>query len=154
MEGSETPTPPSTPPATGGTPPDPHERIDGLRRWINELDEKLKKRTFAGAAALLAALGLGGAGLGVALTQEDEGPTQAQIGRLQAQIAQLQSESTTAGGEVEENLDAVAKAVDRLIKQIEDFQGDRKQFNEDLSEIRQDLRQLMQEQGSGGGGNP
>lgn len=153
MEGSETPTPPSMPPGSGGAPPDPHERIDGLRRWINELDEKLKKRSLAGAVALVAALGLGGAGLGVALTQEDEGPTQAQIGRLQAQIAELQSENTTAGGEVEENLDAVAKAVDRLIKQIEDFQGDRKSFNQELSAIRQDIRQLRQDQSSGGGGN-
>jgi septal ring factor EnvC (AmiA/AmiB activator) len=138
--------PPATPPGAepSGSRADPHERIDGLRRWINQLDGGLKVRTYAGAILAALALAAGGAALGITLSR-DEGPSEAEVQRLQNEIAALQAESSTSGSELEENLDAVAKAVDQLIGKIENFEGDRQQFNSDLSEIRSDIRQLRQQ---------
>src|SRR5919201_7117576 len=51
--------PPGTPAATAAptpAPADPHQRIDGLRAWLAQVDRKLGVRTYIGAAIAVLAL--------------------------------------------------------------------------------------------------
>src|ERR671910_2336913 len=57
---------PQRPPQpAAGKPPsvDPHERIDGLRSWLAQVERRVALRTYIGAAIGVLALAAGGAGI-------------------------------------------------------------------------------------------
>src|SRR5215208_627862 len=78
--------PPAAPGAPGGASPavadasaDPHERIDGLRSWIAQLERKLNVRTIA--IGVVAVLALAGAIYGIVLARDTDkdAATEAQL---------------------------------------------------------------------------
>src|SRR5688500_2241646 len=68
---------------------DPHERLDGLRAWLAQVDRKVGVRTYAGGAAVVLALAAGIVGVVLALSAKDESATKAEVEALREEIGTI-----------------------------------------------------------------
>jgi septal ring factor EnvC (AmiA/AmiB activator) len=151
--------PPATPGAPGEPSPaaadastNPHERIDGLRSWLAQLERKLNVRTIA--TAVLSVLALAGAIYAIVLARDvdKEGATQAELEDVREELASVRD---TASEAAEDDVRSISQ---RLSALEEDFagltQGGQKTEQEIsvLEDDIQDLRDQIADLESGGTG--
>lgn len=161
MEGSprNPPTPPSgSHPTTGSHPTgDVHERLDGLRSWLAQVDRKLGVRTYVGAAASVLALAAGIAALILALQANRDNASKADVDELSDQITAVSRE---AGQAAQEDLDTFASRLDDLDERISGVAGqsdtNKKQVSvlqDDIEDLRQQINDLQSSNSGGGSGS-
>jgi septal ring factor EnvC (AmiA/AmiB activator) len=151
--------PPATPggpgepsPAAADASTNPHERIDGLRSWLAQLERKLNVRTIA--TAVLSVLALAGAIYAIVLARDvdKEGATQAELEDVREELASVRD---TASEAAEDDVRSISQ---RLSALEEDFagltQGGQKTEQEIsvLEDDIQDLRDQIADLESGGTG--
>lgn len=166
----DTPTPAPDPEATkpvtttGSQPlsaqPSVHERLDGLRNWLAQLERKLGVRTYVGAAASVLALAAGIAALVLALQANRDNASKADVDELGDQITAVSRE---AGEATQRDLDSLASRIDELDQRISSASGQadtaKKQISvleDDVEDLRQQISDLESSNsggGSGGGGS-
>lgn len=142
--------PAEQPPATAGTPggpspavadasPDPHERIDGLRSWIAQLEHKLNVRTIA--IGVVAVLALAGAIYGIVLARDtdENAATEAQLEDVREELAGV---SDTASEAAEDDVRSLQERISAL---EDDFaatsQSDQK-TEQEISVLQDDIQDL------------
>ncbi|MGH2960704.1 MAG: hypothetical protein ACRDL3_00705 [Solirubrobacterales bacterium] len=154
------PTPPPKPPGPGkpqtpGTPAaghsvDPHERIDGLRSWIAQVERKLGVRTYIGAALAVLALAAGGAGVFLALRAEEDAATEADVENLREELTGVEQ---TAAEAAQQDVEAINETVADLEDQISRLRSEQRSQTDELSVAEddiQDLRDQISELETGG----
>jgi polyhydroxyalkanoate synthesis regulator phasin len=169
--------PPQPPPtgaeparATGSQPvqgprADPHERIDGLRAWLAQLDRKLGIRTYALGAAVVLALAAGIVALVLALQTQDD--TNSIKDDMQGLRTQLGAVGKSASQAAEDEVQALNGRLDQLENRIKTLEGKSHTSDQRLGVVEDDIDDLRRQisgleasttgggaGGSGGTGSP
>src|SRR5215218_8628285 len=102
--GASKPTPapgatqPPSRPATGSQPavaePTIHERLEGQRSWLAQLDRRVGVRTYAGAAAVVIALAAAAVALVLVLQLDDESAKTTDVDQLREEIAGVEDSAS------------------------------------------------------------
>jgi uncharacterized protein HemX len=138
--------PPAVPGAPGGPSPavadastDPHERIDGLRTWIAQLERKLNVRTIA--IGVIAVLALAAAMYGIALARDTEknAATEAQLEDVREELAGVSDTATEAA---QDDLQSLQQRISALEEEFATLnQGDQK-TEQEISVLQDDIQDL------------
>jgi uncharacterized protein HemX len=130
-------------PATARTPSaDPHERIDGLRAWLAQVDRRLAIRTYAIGAAVVLALAAGIVGVVLAISAKDESATKDDFRALSEQLEAVEQEATQAA---EEEVGALTDRVDALDQQLSAIASSQRTTEDELSVVQDDIDDLRQQ---------
>jgi septal ring factor EnvC (AmiA/AmiB activator) len=160
MEGGQQPQPPPKPP--GGqqqAPADPHERIDGLRSWLAQVERKLGLRTYIGAALAVLALAAAGAAIYLALTTKEDAATEADVQNLREELTGVREAAAEAAQQDVQSLNETLGDLEDRLGKLESEQGS---FRNELSVAQDDIRDLRNQisdigtgqTGAAGGGSP
>jgi uncharacterized protein HemX len=146
---SGAPTPPPKPPGQGKPPApgtaapgrgvDPHERIDGLRSWLAQVERKLGIRTYIGAALAVLALAAGGAGVFLALRAEEDAATESDVENLREELTGVEQ---TAAEAAQQDVQAINETVADLEQQISRLQSEQRSQTDELSVAEDDIQDL------------
>jgi uncharacterized protein HemX len=147
------------PPATAagtqpGAPADAHQRIDGLRAWLAQVDRKLGIRTYALGAAAVLGLAAGIVGIVLALGFEEDSAKQEDLRGLRDQIAAVERD---AQAEAEQGVQSVTERVDQLETDLSRLDDEGTTTADELSVVQDDIRDLrsqISDLESGGAGGP
>jgi len=136
-------------------PTDPHERIDGIRAWLAQVDRKVGIRTYALGAAVVLALAAGIVGVILAVSAKDESATKDELRSVREQLTAVEREATSAA---EEQVSALSDRVETLEEQVSGLSGDQTRFERELRVVQDDIEDLRTSirrgggRGGGGGG--
>jgi hypothetical protein len=137
--------------ATHATPP--HERIDGLRAWIAQVDRKLGIRTYAFAAASILALAAAAVAIVFALQLQEDSATKEDLDELRSQIGAVEESATEAAQDdlstLNDRLDALEADVEALGDDQQTTSDELEVVQDDISELRSDISDLESSQSSG-----
>jgi hypothetical protein len=135
---ADAPGPP--PPGSLGRPTtDPHERIDGLRGWLAQLDRQVKLRTYIGGAAAVLALAAAGVALYFALTTNEDAAKESDVQSLREQIAGVQQSAAKAA---EQDVQSLDQRLTDLEQQVSQASNDAQDNKQELSVVKQDIDDL------------
>jgi septal ring factor EnvC (AmiA/AmiB activator) len=118
---------------------DPHERIDGLRTWIAQLERKLNIRTIA--IGVVGVVALAGAIYGIALARDTEknAATEAQLEDVREELAGV---SDTASEAAQDDLQSLQQRISALEEEFATLnQGDQK-TEQEISVLQDDIQDL------------
>jgi polyhydroxyalkanoate synthesis regulator phasin len=140
---------------------DPHERIDGLRAWLAQVDRRLGIRTYAIGAAAVLALAAGIVGVVLAVNAKEESATQDEVQALRSDLRAVEQEAAAAAEEqVSELVDRVGtleRQVSRLSREQTMSGRELRAFEEEIDDLRDQIADLDGPDGGGGmqagGGN-
>jgi polyhydroxyalkanoate synthesis regulator phasin len=144
-------TPPAEqPPATSGAPGEPspaaadastnpHERIDGLRSWIAQLERKLNIRAIA--IGVISVLALAGAIYAIVLARDldKEGATQAELEDVREELASVRD---TASEAAEDDVQSIAKRITALEEDFASVEGADQKTEQQISVLQDDIQDL------------
>lgn len=138
--------PPAAPGAPGARSPaaadastDPHERIDGLRAWLAQLERKLSIRTYAIGA--LAVLGLA-AGIGaivLAMGAEEDAATKAELQDVREQLAGVEE---TASQAAQDDVRSLTQRISDLEDEIAAATEGDQSVEQKISVVEDDIQDL------------
>ncbi len=132
---------------------DPHERIDGLRAWLAQVDRKLGVRTYAIGAAVVLALAAGIVGVVLALSAKDESATKDEVRSLEDQLSAVTEQASSAA---REEAAALSDRVQALEEQVSSLNGDQTTLERELDVVKDDINDLRSQAsnpGNFGGGS-
>lgn len=138
---TEAPKPPA-PGAPGGRTADPHERIDGLRSWLAQLERQLKLRTYIGAALGVLAIAAAGVALYFALTTKDDAAKKSDVDALRQQVAGVQASAAKAAQQDVQTLD---QRLSDLEQQVSKASNESQTNKRELSVAQDDIDDLRSE---------
>jgi septal ring factor EnvC (AmiA/AmiB activator) len=148
--------PPATPPATPeARSADPHERINGLRAWLAQVERRLGIRTYIGAALAVLALAAGGAGIYLGLDTRENAATDADVEDLREELTGVRE---TAAEAAQEDLQSINRTLADLEDRIGRLENEQGTFKDELSVAEDDIQDLrdqiseLETDGTGGGG--
>jgi len=144
------PKPPAQAPASTPTSVDPHERIDGLRSWLAQVERKLGLRTYIGAAVGVLALAAAIAAVVLALGAKQDAATEADIQDLREELAGVRE---TAAEAAQEDVQSITESLADLEDQIGKVESEQRSQGNELSVAQddiQDLRNQISDLQSGG----
>ena len=118
---------------------DPHERIEGLRAWVAQVDRKLGVRSYAGGAAIVLALAAGIVGVVLALSAKDESATKDEVRALRGE---LESVAERASETAEEGVAALTERLDTLEGRVSQIQSSQRTTERELSVVEDDIDDL------------
>jgi len=118
---------------------DPHERIDGLRAWLAQVDRKLGVRTYAFAAASVLALAAAAVAIVFALQLQEDSATNKDLDDLQSQLGTVSEEATQAA---EEDVESLSDRLDSLESEVASLQDDQSTTNDELQVVQDDIEDL------------
>ena len=137
-------------------PLDPHERIDGLRSWLAQVDRKLGVRTYALGAACVLALAAGAVGIVLALSVQRDAATDDELATLRKEVAAAKHSATQ---EAEQSVQSINARLEQLEADFGELTSDQKTTEREVSVVQGDIRDLqdqvssLRSSSSGGGGN-
>jgi uncharacterized protein HemX len=140
-----TPTPPTTPQA----PADPHERIDGLRAWVAQLDRKLGVRTYLGAALAVLALAAAAVALVLTLNLKQDAATNRDVQSLRDQISAVEQSASQAA---QEDVRALEQRVAELEDDVNRISTGQTTTRRELKVVQDDIKELRSQVASASGG--
>jgi polyhydroxyalkanoate synthesis regulator phasin len=161
-------TPPQRPPGTEAAPgtgsqpaqaprADPHERIDGLRAWLAQIDRKLGIRTYAIGAAAVLALAAGIVALVLAFQNQDD--TNSIKDDMQALRTQLGAVDKSASQAAEDEVQALTGRLDQLENRIKALESEGHTTDQrlgvaedDIDDLRKQISDLESSNAGGGAG--
>jgi polyhydroxyalkanoate synthesis regulator phasin len=137
-------------------PPDPRQEVDALRAWVDDVDRRLKVRTYAGMVIAVLALAAGIVALILAMQAKDDSATKSEVQDVREQVATLEE---SAGQVTDEDLDAVTERVSTLEDRIGTLTDDRSSTEQQISVIEDDIQDLRDqiadlESGAGSAATP
>ena len=154
------PTQPPSKPTTGSQPvvqePTIHERLEGQRAWLAQLDRRVGVRTYAGAAALVIALAAAAVALVLVLQLDEEAAKTGDVDRLREEIVAVEDSATRAA---QEDVQSLTERVTELESDISDATSNQDSTEQQLSVLEDDIQDLRDQisdlgsDGGGGGGN-
>lgn len=118
---------------------DPHERLDGLRAWLAQVDRKLGVRSYAGGAAVVLALAAGIVGVVLALNAKDESASKEDLQALSEEIATIGDRAAAAA---EEGVQTLADRLDSLEGRVSQIQSGQRTTERELSVVQDDIDDL------------
>src|SRR5262245_6987536 len=121
-------------------PLDPHERIDGLRSWLAQVDRKLGIRTYALGAACVLALAGGAVGIVLALSVQDDAATKSDLAALRKEVAEARQSATQ---EAEQSVQSLSARLEQLEAKVGELTSDQKTTDREVSVIQGDIRDLQ-----------
>jgi len=130
---------PPAPGAPGGRTGDPHERIDGLRSWLAQLERQVKLRTYIGAAAAVLAIAVAGVALYFALTTKDDAAKESDVQALREQITGVQASAAKAAQQDVQSLD---QRLSELEQQVSKSSNEAQTNKQELSVAQDDIDDL------------
>ena len=136
---------------------DPHQRIDGLRAWLAQVDRKVGIRTYALGAAAALALAAAIVAIVLALGLEEDSAKQEDLRDLREQIAAVERR---AEAQAEQGAQSVTERINQLEADLSRLSDDQTRTADELSVVQDDISDLRNEVsqldsgGSGGSGNP
>jgi hypothetical protein len=138
--GQPGPPSPGTPLAPGAAQPaDPRQEIEALRAWVDDVDRRLKVRTYAGMVIAVLALAAGIVALILAMQAKDDSATKSDVQDVREQVATLEE---AAGQVTDEDLDAVTDRLSALEDQIGTLTDDKNSTEQRISVIQDDIQDL------------
>lgn len=144
---------PEAPDGAGDATTDPHERIDGLRAWLAQVDRRLALRSYAGAALAAVALAAAGAAIYLYVSLEQDAATEDDIAALSEQLGEVEASATQAA---EEGVESVEQRLAEIEKELAGLRGDRQATDRELEVVQDDIRDLRSQisglEASGGSG--
>jgi septal ring factor EnvC (AmiA/AmiB activator) len=141
--------PPESPPATGAAgdaspavadaSTNPHERIDGLRSWLAQLERKLNIRTIA--IGVISVLALAGAIFAIALARDTEkdAATQAELEDVREELASVRD---TASEAAQDDVQSISRRVSALEDEIASFTQADQKTEQQISVVQDDIQDL------------
>ena len=139
---------PRTKPAPG-QPPDPHERIDGLRAWVAQVDRKLGVRTYVLGAIGLLALAAAAVALVLVVQLKRDAATKDDIDAIQGQLSGIQQSATQAAQQGVRSLNRRLTDLEQELGRLSTQQSTSKR---ELQVVRDDIKELRSQVSSGAGG--
>jgi uncharacterized protein HemX len=118
---------------------DPHERIDGLRSWLAQVDRKLGLRTYLGAAVAVLALAAGGAAIVLALGAKEDAATDADVQNLREELTGVEQ---TAAAAAQEDVESLNESLADIENQISRLESEQRSQNNELSVVQDDIQDL------------
>jgi septal ring factor EnvC (AmiA/AmiB activator) len=158
---AEQPRPPSSEHAAAPQSVDPHERIDGLRTWLAQVDRRLGIRTYAFAAASVLALAAAAVAIILALQLQEDSATKGELDRLRSEIGAVEESASEAAADDVRSLGNRLDELEGEVSALRDEQGTTQEelqvVEDDIDDLRSqvsDLESQQSEEGSGGSGSP
>jgi uncharacterized protein HemX len=145
---SATPTSPA--PEASATPQaraDPHERIDGLRAWVAQVDRKLGVRTYVGAAIVVLALAAAAVGLALTLSLKQDAATDDDIRSLRDQISAVEQSASQAA---QEDVQALDRRLTELEAEVNRISAGQTTTRRELKVVQDDIKELRSQVSRGG----
>jgi septal ring factor EnvC (AmiA/AmiB activator) len=140
---------PATPQAAGQTRADPHERIDGLRAWVAQVDRKLGVRTYVGAAIAVLALAAAAVSLVLTLSLKQDAATNDDVQSLRDQITAVQQSASQAA---QKDVQALDQRLTDLEAEVSRMSSGQTTTRRELRVVQDDIKELRS-QVSGAGGS-
>ncbi|MGH2954328.1 MAG: hypothetical protein ACRDK9_09975 [Solirubrobacterales bacterium] len=128
---------------------DPHERLDGLRAWLAQVDRKVGVRSYAGGAAVVLALAAGIVGVVLALSAKDESATKDEVRALREQISTIGDEAAAAA---EEGVQSLTDQLESLEGRVTQIRSSQRTTQRELSVVQDDIDDLRSEASDAGAG--
>jgi septal ring factor EnvC (AmiA/AmiB activator) len=119
--------------------PDPTEKLEGVRAWVEQLDRKLSTRLLALGAATVLALAAGIVAIVLALGVEDDSAKKSELSDLRDQVDDATRSASTAAE------DEVADLEERLAEietAIEGIRSDQTGSSREVSVVQDDVADL------------
>ena len=156
------PTPPGAPPPggppSGATPAaaprpssDPHERIDGIRSWLADVDRKLGTRTYIGAAAVVLAIAAAAVAVVLTMQTRDDAAQRADLDAIQTEISGVEEQASQAA---QQDVASLSEQIDELEQRVDRISSDSQATDNRISVIEDDIEDLRNEVSNQGGGSP
>lgn len=120
----------------------PHERIDGLRAWLAQVDRKLGVRTYAFAAATVLALAAAAVAIVFALQLQEDSATKSDLDDLRGDLGAVEQQASEAATD---EVDALSDRLDALEGEVDALRGDQRTTSEELQVVQDDIEDLRTE---------
>jgi uncharacterized protein HemX len=131
--------PPGAQPATPGHDADPHERIDGLRKWIGEVERKLGTRTWLALAVGVVALAAAAAAIVLGQGTREDSATDADVQNLREELTGVEQSAAQAA---EEDVRSLSSRLSTLEDQVSKLRGDQSTTDSELTVVQDDIDDL------------
>jgi septal ring factor EnvC (AmiA/AmiB activator) len=118
---------------------DPHERIDGLRSWIAQLERKLNSRTIAIGVISVLALAAGIYAIVLARDIDKEGATQAELEDVREELASVRD---TASEAAQDDVQSIAERITALEEDFASVEGADRRTEQQISVLQDDIQDL------------
>jgi uncharacterized protein HemX len=134
--------------------PDPHERIDGLRAWLAQVDRKVGVRTYIVVALIVLALAAGAVALVLTLQLRNDAATNDDVAALRNEITTVQQSASDAAQKSVQSLNQRLAALEDEVSRISAGQTtSRRELKVVQSDIRELRSQIARARNSTGGGS-
>ncbi len=131
---------------------EPHERIDGLRAWLAQLDRKVGIRTYAFAAASVLALAAAAVAIVFALQLQEDSATKGDLDDLRSEIGAVEESASEAAADdlntLNDRLDSLETEVEELGDDQSTTQDELQVVQDDIDDLRTDISDLESSQSS------
>jgi uncharacterized protein HemX len=148
---------PAAPRAPTQARPDPHERIDGLRAWLTQLDRRVGVLTYVGAAIAVLALAAAAVALVLTLQLKRDAATNDDVASLRDQLSGVQQSATQAAQSSVRSLDQrltdLQNEVDRITSSQRTTRRELQVVQGDIKELRNQVSSAGGQSGTGAGGS-
>lgn len=118
---------------------DPHERIDGLRAWLAQVDRKLGVRTYAFAAASVLALAAAAVAIVFALQLQEDSATNDDLDQLRGELGAVEESATEAATE---DVQSLTDRLDALEGDVESLRDEQTTTSDELQVVQDDIEDL------------
>jgi rhodanese-related sulfurtransferase len=135
-------------PAPAHPRPDPHERIDGLRAWLAQLDRKVGVRTFILAALAVLALAAAAVALVLAVQLKQDAATKDDVSSLRDQLTGVQESATQAA---QSGVRSLNQRLTDLETKVDRISSGQRTTKRELRVIQGDIKELRSQTSSPGG---
>jgi uncharacterized protein HemX len=134
--------------APPGARPDPHERIDGLRAWLAQIDRKLGVRTYLLVAIAVLALAAAVVALVLVLQLKRDAATESDVSSIRDQLSGIQQSATQAAQRGVQSLNRrlgdLESEVGRLSTQETTSKRELQVVQDDIKELRSEVSSSSQ----------
>jgi len=128
--------------------PDPHERIDGLRAWLTQLDRRVSVLTYVGAAMAVLALAAATVALVLTLQLRGDAATKDDVAALRDQLSGVQQSATQAAQSSVRSLD---QRLTDLQNEVDRISTSQRTTRRELRVVQGDIKELRSQVSSAGG---
>ena len=126
--------------------PDPAEKLEGVRTWVEQVDRKLTTRFLAIAVAAVLALAAGIVAIVLAIGVEEDSATRAQLTDLRDQVDDATRSASSAAredvAEVEDRLTEIEAAIEGIRSDQTGSERELSVVQDDVADIRDQIAEL------------
>jgi septal ring factor EnvC (AmiA/AmiB activator) len=132
-------TPGAPSPAVADAAADPHERIEGLRGWLAQVDRKINVRTIAIGIVAVLALAAGIVAIVLAMAAEEDAAKQSEIEDVREQLAAVEE---TASDAAQEDVQTLTERISALEDDLASATQGNRSVEQRISVLEDDIQDL------------